>query len=102
MESFGRLFKNRVRLYVYPMGDPVTGKLLGLDQARVTIEQRHLLRYIVAKGCVIDITETKHDYLFQTSAEVRNMIKAGDPRWRDLVPEIVLNQGPWAAMQMQE
>ncbi len=99
MESFGRLFKNKVRLYVYPMGDPITGSLFNLSQARVTKEQRHLLRYIIETGWVRDIKETKHDYLFQTSAEVRNMIKQGDSRWRELVPEIVLAQGPWAAMR---
>ncbi len=102
MESFGRLFKNKVRLYVYPMGDPITGKLLRLAQARVTTEQKHLLRYIMEKGCVLDIVETKHDYLFQTSAEVRNMIKEGDDRWHDLVPEIVLSQGHWAGGRKQE
>ena len=27
LESLGRLFKNRVKLYVYPWRDPVTGKV---------------------------------------------------------------------------
>lgn len=97
LESFGRLLKNQVRVYVYPKGDPHTGKQLHLAQARVTPAQRHLLRYLIETGSVRDIEEPKEDYLFHTSAEVRNMILAGDPRWRDLVPEIVLRTGPWSA-----
>jgi hypothetical protein len=100
MESFGRLFKNQVRLYVYPKGDPHTRKQLHLAQANVKPAQKHLLRYIIETGCVRDIEEPKEDYLFDTSAEVRSMILKGNPRWRELVPEIVLKTGPWAEGKM--
>jgi hypothetical protein len=49
---------------------------------------------------VRDIEEPKEDYLFDTSAEVRSMILKGNPRWRELVPEIVLKTGPWAEGKM--
>jgi len=43
LEAFGRLFKNRVRLYVYPGGDAATGKIRTALEAKVTAEQKHLL-----------------------------------------------------------
>ncbi len=95
LESFGRLFKHQVRVYVYPMGDPMTGKVLGVEDARITPEQKHLLRYLIQTGCVHSLEEPKHDFLFHTSAEVRNMIHAHDSNWQSLVPDIVLKQGPW-------
>lgn len=95
LEAFGRLFKNQVRVYVYPVGDPLTGKVLGVNDARVTPEQRSLLRYLVETRCVRALEEPNQDFLFHTSAEVRNMISAHDPQWQSFVPDIVLKQGPW-------
>ncbi|HRH94365.1 MAG TPA: TonB-dependent receptor [Prosthecobacter sp.] len=96
LEAFGRLFKNQVRLYVYPMGDPMSGGILGAQDARVTREQKHLLRYITAAHCVRSIeVPAAQEFLFHTSAEVRKMVHARDPQWQSLVPDIVLRQGPW-------
>ncbi|WP_395719375.1 TonB-dependent receptor [Prosthecobacter sp.] len=95
LEAFGRLFKNQVRVYVYPMGDPMTGKVRGVNDARVTPEQKHLLRYLIETQCVRALEEPNQEFLFHTSAEVRNMIHARDANWQSLVPDIVLKQGPW-------
>ncbi len=95
LEAFGRLFKNQVRVYVYPMGDPMTGKVRGVNDARVTAEQKHLLRYLIETQCVRALEEPNQEFLFHTSAEVRNMIHARDANWQSLVPDIVLKQGPW-------
>lgn len=95
LEAFGRLFKNQVRVYVYPKGEPMTGCILGAADARVTPEQKHLLHYLIDTDCVRPLEEPNHDFLFHTSAEVRNMIHARDPQWQSLVPDIVLQQGPW-------
>ncbi|MCX6851859.1 MAG: TonB-dependent receptor [Verrucomicrobia bacterium] len=95
LESFGRLFKNQVRVYVYPMGNPMNGQILGVNDVRVTPEQKHLLRYLIETQSVRALEEPNQDFLFHTSAEVRNMINARDLNWQSLVPDIVLKQGPW-------
>jgi hypothetical protein len=95
LELFGRLFKNQVRGYVYPMGNPMNGKIMGVNDARVTPEQKHLLRYLIETHSVRALEEPNQDFLFHTSAEVRNMIHAHDSTWESLVPDIVLKQGPW-------
>lgn len=98
MEAFGRLFRNQVRLYVYPAGDPMTGKIRDAWHARVTREQQHLLNYLLDTGCVHPIKNGLEDQIFQTSADVRQMIQKRDERWRTMVPPIVLERGPWVAM----
>lgn len=95
MEAFGRLFRNQVRLYVYPAGDPMTGKIRDAWNARVTREQQHLLNYLLDTGSVHPIQNGLDDSIFQTSADVRQMILQHDERWRTLVPPIVLERGPW-------
>jgi len=98
MEAFGRLFRNQVRLYVYPAGDPMTGQIRTARQSRVTKEQRHLLDYLFETGCVQEIPTGVDGQIFQTSADVRQMIQCGDERWRSLVPPVVLQTSPWGAL----
>jgi hypothetical protein len=97
LEAFGRLFKNQVRLYVYPVGDPITGKLRTGAQAKVSPHQMHLLRYLLDTGSVRIIDECLDDCVFVSSANVRQMLRDGNPDWKSYVPEIVLRHGPWAA-----
>lgn len=77
------------------MGDPLTGKVLGAEDANVTPEKRHLLRYLMDTQSVRPLDDPHAEFIFHTSAEVRQMIELGDDRWRTLVPDIVLRQGPW-------
>ncbi len=101
LESFGRLLKNQVRLYVYPLGDPMSGRVLGALDARISPEKRHLLRYLVDSGSVREIPSegfSEDDVHFHTSADVRRMIQQREPSWQTLVPDIVLKQGPWREM----
>lgn len=89
LESLGRLFRNQVRLYVYPAGDRSTGAVRTALHARLTKNQKHLLAYLLHTGAVRVIEEAARETLFYTSAEIREMIASGDPRWRGYVPEIV-------------
>jgi len=92
---FGRLFKNKVRLYVYPMEEPASGSILSAGQSRLSDEKKHLLHHLISTGCVRAIPVHSQEFLFHTSAEVRKMVHDRDPHWQALVPDIVLKQGPW-------
>lgn len=96
LESFGRLFRNQVRLYVYPSGDVETGKVRTLLHARVTALQRHLLAHLLQTKAVRPIDQSLEDAVFFNSADIRRMILEGDPKWRSLVPDAVLRKGKWA------
>jgi hypothetical protein len=98
LEAFGRLFKNQVRVYVYPMGNPATGQLISALDASVTPEQKHLLTYLIQTKNVRPLDVPQQEFLFKTSAEVRAMIQQGVPGWEKLVPDIVLQQGPWKTL----
>ncbi len=98
IESFGRLFRNQVRLYVYPSGDPDSGKIRTVRDARLEPPMRHLLAYFLETQSVRPIEEGLNDYLFVTGADVRQMIRDNNPRWRELVPQVVLENGKWSSL----
>jgi hypothetical protein len=79
------------------MGDPMTGRVMSAEDVKVSSEKRHLLRYLLETQSVrsLPAEEGHDDLLFHTSADVRKMLLAGDARWQNLVPDIVLRQAPW-------
>jgi hypothetical protein len=98
IESFGRLFRNQVRLYVYPSGDPETGQVRTAREARLEPPMGHLLNYFLETKSVRPITDGLRECLFETGSDVRQMIRENNPRWRQLVPPIVLENGKWACL----
>src|SRR2546427_726183 len=47
LESFGRLFKNALKLYIYPFQDPMTGALITAENLRVAPNLRHLYAHMM-------------------------------------------------------
>lgn len=86
LESFGRLFKNDLKLYVYPYREPLTGRIETADQLRVAAHLRHLHAYLKERGCIQALTDYSPDCLPIFAEEVLAQIRSGDPRWEAQVP----------------
>lgn len=95
LESFGRMLRNGLRLYVYPMVRQDTGEISTARSARVPAEQRKLLEYLLEIGQVREIPEGDAELMRVSSYEVREMWLKGDARWEQLVPAEVLRHGRW-------
>jgi hypothetical protein len=89
LESLGRLFKNELRLCVYPGYDPSTGECRGADQATIAPHLRKLFDHLLDNGYIIPIEATADMELRFTGADIRALMDAGDERWKSLVPEAV-------------
>jgi hypothetical protein len=89
LESFGRLFKNELKLYVYPYLDPATGRLEQATGLRVAGHLRHLYAYLMENGCIRPLIGFASDCLPIFSHDVLAKLRAGDPDWERLVPERV-------------
>jgi hypothetical protein len=89
LESFGRLFKNALKLYVYPRQDPTTGALLTATNLQVAPRLRHLFAYLMENGGIEDLYCTEGRYQPLSSQEVLNKITARDPAWETMVPPAV-------------
>ncbi len=117
LESFGRLFKQDVRLYVYPMiGEPFQNVLVGdgralrenrplregekegmtqetmlitADKIRVEGPLGHLYNYFIDNHFIEPVLAANTDHLAIFSRQVLQQIQSGDPAWEQCVPEQV-------------
>jgi hypothetical protein len=87
LESFGRLFKNDLKLFVYPMlrDDKVTT----VDNLAVSDDLQPLYDYLARRGSFVGLDNYKPDYLPILSRDVLRRIASGDDMWESMVPEAV-------------
>ena len=86
LESFGRLFKNDLRLYVYPYQEPTIGSILTAGNLRVAPHLRHLYAYLLENHSIQGMRDYDEAYLPIFSRQVLAKIKTGDPSWESAVP----------------
>ena len=86
LESFGRLFKNELRLYIYPLLDQATGKLVTVDNLEVAPHLHKLYGYLVDNGSIKQLENVNRDYLHIFSRDALRKIRAGDASWESMVP----------------
>lgn len=86
LESFGRLFKNGVRLYVYPWKNRKSGELVTAKNFRPPPEFAHLYRHFFSQGLLVDVPCGDESLLQFTSRDLERMKGSGDERWREFVP----------------
>jgi hypothetical protein len=89
LESFGRLFKNDLKLFVYPMQDPATGSICAVDQAKVSPELQKLYGYLHDRGSFVGLDNYNPEYLPIMSRDVMKRIAEHDAGWEKMVPEAV-------------
>ncbi|MGB7325222.1 MAG: TonB-dependent receptor [Rubripirellula sp.] len=89
LESFGRLFKNDLKLYIYPLLDRETRELTTVENLKVAEEIRTLYQYLVDKGCIEQLDTHDPSHLLTFSREVLRQIESGDSNWINHVPSEV-------------
>ncbi len=86
LESFGRLFKNDLRLYVYPLQDSVTGSIITAGNLRVAPNLQHLYAYLIENRFILSIRDYNDAFLPMFSRDVLAKIRSGDAAWEIMVP----------------
>jgi hypothetical protein len=86
LESFGRLFKNNLKLFVYPYLDPRTQELVTIDKLDVPAALRQLYGYLIDRRCIVQLTDINHAYLDIRSHEVLGKIGRDSREWEAMVP----------------
>ncbi|QEG00372.1 hypothetical protein Mal15_44420 [Stieleria maiorica] len=89
LESFGRLFKNDLKIFCYPMEDRETGELETSENFKTKPELQQLYEYIRNRGDIINLDNFDPACLKIFSRDVLAQIKKGDPSWEDKVPTSV-------------
>src|SRR6266700_1850463 len=86
LESFGRLFKNDLRLYIYPLLDKASGTLTTVANLDLPARLKKLYGYLVDSGLIKQLENVNREYLHIFSRDALNRIRAGDPTWETMVP----------------
>jgi hypothetical protein len=86
LESFGRLFKNELKLYVYPLRDVATGSIITARNIRVAPHLQHLYAYLLENNFIQPIRDYRPECLPIFSRDALAKIKGGDPTWEQMVP----------------
>lgn len=88
LESFGRLFKNDLRLYVYPLLEDKF-HLVTTQRLRVAPHLQNLYAHLVERGSIQPIDFYDRDYLGIFSRDVLRRIAESDSTWETMVPDKV-------------
>src|SRR6202789_428673 len=86
LESFGRLFKNDLKLYVYPLRPSADDELKTVDDIKVQPELQPLYDYLWGRGSFVHLGNYNPAYLPIFSRDVLRRIAACDDSWEDMVP----------------
>jgi hypothetical protein len=89
LESFGRLFKHNLKLFIYPLLDPATGQVITKDTMKVAPELTKLYGYLADRGSFVDLDNHDPKVLSILSRNVLDKIGKGDPGWEAMVPKEV-------------
>ena len=86
LEALGRMFKGGLKLYVYPMIDEASGKIISATQIKVAPNLRSLFRYLIDNQYVQEIAEYHPEYLRIHPPDVLAKLRSGDSSWERMVP----------------
>lgn len=86
LESFGRLFKNDLKLYVYPYTAPGDLVPQTVHTLEVAPELRPLYDYLAHRGSFVHLDNSNPAYASIFSRDVLKRIARGDDSWRTMVP----------------
>ncbi|MDG3002229.1 TonB-dependent receptor [Paludisphaera mucosa] len=89
LESFGRLFRNDLKLFVYPLLDATTRQLVTVQKLKVAPSLQGLYDHLAENGYIESIDFYNKDYLRIFSRDVLRKITDDDPSWEAMVPPTV-------------
>jgi hypothetical protein len=97
LEAFGRLFKNDLKVYVYPLQRSSSEELQTIHTVQVKPDLQPLYDYLVRRGSFVQLDNYNPHYLPIFSRDVLKRIGADDETWDQMVPpqvaEIIRRRG---------
>ena len=86
LESFGRLFKNALKLYVYPLQETVKGPLITAETLHVASNLQPLHEYLFKNNGIEGLQNVDKTCLPIFSRKVLAKMRQGDASWEMMVP----------------
>src|ERR1700757_1858320 len=97
LENFGRLLKNDLKIYVYPLQRSPTEELQTTRTVNLKSDLQLLYDYLCRRGSLVQLDNYNPKYLSIFSRDVLKRIESGDETWEETVPpevaEIIRRRG---------
>ena len=90
LESFGRLLKNHLKLFVYPAIDKQTGGIRSVDNVEVPAGHQKLYDYLNERGSFVGLEPSDASLLSIYPKDVLEALTKRDPKWKTMVPPEVI------------
>jgi hypothetical protein len=90
LASLGRLFRGRVKLYVYPNKVAQTGPMVTLADLEVEPHLRHLYQHLIENRLAESIENADERQMHILPRDVLSRIQRGDSSWENMVPREVV------------
>jgi len=89
LENFGRLLKNNLKIYVYPLQRNPNDELQTIHSVNLKSDLQLLFDYLVRRGSFVQLDNANPKYLPIFSRDVLKRIGSGDESWDEMVPSEV-------------
>src|SRR5207244_5604088 len=90
LEALGRMFKGALKLYVYPMIEEASGKIITATQIEVAPNLKALFQFIMDNNIIVEITDYHPEYLTIFTPDSLTKLQTGDSGWEKMVPPEVM------------
>ena len=90
LEALGRMFKGELKLFVYPMVDEQSGRIVTATQLEVAPNLRSLFQYLIDNCFIEEITHFHPEYLRIYPPDALAKLQSGDSGWERMVPPEVV------------
>ena len=87
LESFGRLFKDQVRLLVAPWKNRETGDLVTAETFQAPEKFTTFYQFLYTNAYIVDLPCSDLALLDHTPRNLQKMKEEGDPTWKEFVPK---------------
>lgn len=86
LEALGKLFRNTMKIYLYPMIDD-QGEIVDSTNLKVSLHLKDLYKYFKKNEQIIDIEDYKKDHLKIFSRDVLKLLQQNTEGWEEQLPE---------------
>lgn len=85
LEALGKLFRNQMRIYLYPMHD-MEGHIIDSTNLKVDLPIKELYKFFKKNNQIIDITDYEPSNLDVFSRDVLRSLQGNEPGWEEKLP----------------
>jgi hypothetical protein len=89
LESIGRLFKRKVKMYVYPTRTSPESEVVGILDGKMAPNDEHIRALLIGLGRLEGLSGYDPRYLSIRTPDVFERLQRRDPSWEEMVPEAV-------------